>query len=47
VEIVIVALLLGTLFARVFLRPVWDDLWARAGQLLSARLGRQSGSPVQ
>jgi O-antigen/teichoic acid export membrane protein len=46
-EIVIVALLLGTLFARVFLRPVWDDLWARAWQMLSARFGRQPGSPVQ
>jgi O-antigen/teichoic acid export membrane protein len=34
VEILVVSGLLGLLFARAFLRPVWDDLWARAWELL-------------
>jgi O-antigen/teichoic acid export membrane protein len=37
-EIVAVAVLLGAIFARTFMRPVWDDLWARAWKLLPARL---------
>jgi PST family polysaccharide transporter len=37
VETVLVAPLLGALFARTFMRPVWDDLWARAWRLLPAR----------
>jgi O-antigen/teichoic acid export membrane protein len=37
---VFVAVALGALFARAFIRPVWDDLWARAWQLLPARVAR-------
>jgi hypothetical protein len=37
VETVLVAAVLGAFFARTFMRPVWDDLWARAWRLLPAR----------
>lgn len=40
IETLAVAVLLGALFARTFLRPVWNDLWARTWRLLPARLTR-------
>jgi O-antigen/teichoic acid export membrane protein len=36
VETLVVAGLLGLLFTRAFLKPVWNDLWARAWELLPA-----------
>jgi O-antigen/teichoic acid export membrane protein len=40
IEIVLVSVGLGVFFVWAFQRPVWDDLWARVGRLLPARIAR-------
>jgi O-antigen/teichoic acid export membrane protein len=37
VETVVVAVALNIVLARLWMRPVWDDLWIRAGRLLPQR----------
>ncbi len=38
VETIVTATVLNAAFARVWMRPVWDDLWSRVWRLLPARL---------
>jgi O-antigen/teichoic acid export membrane protein len=37
---VLVAVVLNALLARLWMRPVWDDLWARVWNLVPRRVGR-------
>jgi hypothetical protein len=37
VETVVVAVALNMLLARLWMRPVWDDLWLRVRRLLPQR----------
>jgi hypothetical protein len=36
-EICLVAVALNTLLARLWMRPVWDDLWLRLSRMLPRR----------